>query len=350
MRFVNLIYIKLYARLFHVSQDILDVILNFSILKQFHLPIWFLVFGLSLPFPAHAKELYLRYEAYWGGLHIADFALSLINTPNTFEHRFHLESRGLTRFFSNLAAKAVSRGKIIQPPVQSVAGSRQNGHLKNAAADLTLANLNRAKTYVAETYRTEYTNKRHFRWVNIDFGTPTQPAKAVTGTKPIPGREDRWNPKEKGPEVLDRVEARFRTSVNDPITLVPQLMEIVRTHLNGGPKSGLAKGFDGRRRFDMNITYLGPVRRTIAGIRQDTYRVRLIPNPVAGFKNRHKMLWNNAAYDFYLARDGSFAPLANRSGGSRTRVDHGGTVQPRMCCESRRRLSEDPILGSNIRA
>lgn len=300
MRFVKLIYIKLYARLFHVSQDILDNILNFSRFSQFCLLLSMLAFAIVLPAKAHAKELHMRYEAYWGGIHIADFALSITNSGDSFEHRFHLESRGLTRYFTHLAAQAVSKGKIIAPP----APLSESSDIQSAAADLTLSN-----TFVADTYRTEYTNKRHFRWVEINFYGAHKPAEAITGTRPVPGREDSWNPKDKGPEVLDRVEPSFRIGVNDPITLVPQLMDIARTHLEGGPKSGIAKGFDGRRRFDMNITYIGPVKRTIGGVLHDTYRVRLIPNPVAGFKNRHKTLWNNAAYDFYLARDGSFAPL-----------------------------------------
>ena len=262
--------------------------------------------------------MHLRYEAYWGGFHIADFALSIVDSDTSFEHRFHLESRGLTRYFSNLSAVAVSKGRIIQPPSSVMSA----GPISNAAADMT-----QAETYIAETYRTEYTNKRHFRWVEIDFGQPGSAANAVTGTSPIAGREDRWNPKDKGPEVLDRVEPEFRIGVNDPITLVPQIMAIVRAHMAGGPKTGVAKGFDGRRRFDMNITYLGTAKRTILEVVHDTYRVRIKPNPVAGFKKRHKTLWNNAAYDFYLSRDGNFTPLQI------VPVDHGPVLTMVKVCD-----------------
>lgn len=254
---------------------------------------------LTLPSGAWAKDLHLRYEGYWGGLHIADFTLSLLRTDETFENRFHLETRGLTRFFSNLSAKATSRGQIITPPPQI------NGHpaIDNAAA------LPQPDTYVAETYRTEYTNRKHQRWVDIAFGDPGVAAKAVTGTSPTPGYEDNWDPKDKGPEVLEKVDPEFRMGVNDPISLVPQIIAIVKAHLHGGPESGIARGFDGRRRFDMGVLHMGQVKRTIAGKVYDTYRVRITPTPVAGFKNRHKTLWNNAPYDFYLSRDGDFAPL-----------------------------------------
>jgi len=284
----------------------------------FYRKIGLMAFAIALPLNAQAEDLHLRYEANWGGIHVADFTLSLIKEGDSFENRFHLESRGLTRYFTNLSAIATSRGRIVKPPKPM---DGLNG-IRNGAADMALA-----ETYIAETYRTEYTNKKHFRWVDIAFGAPGIAAKAVTGTRPTPGREDRWNPKEKGPEVLEKVDPEFRTGVNDPITLIPQIIAIVRAHLIGGPESGVAKGFDGRRRFDMHITHLGAKQRTIAGVLHDTYRVRIVPNPVAGFKNRHKTLWNNSAYDFYLSRDGRFAPLQI------VPVNHGPVLTMVAACE-----------------
>jgi len=248
---------------------------------------------------AWAAEIHLRYEAKWGGLHVADFALSLQNGGDAFENRFHLETRGMTRYFTNMAVRAKSRGRIVAPPAPANGASQ----VANAAG----AHL--APTYMAENYRTEYTNKKHFRWVDIAFGQNGEPATAVTGTKPIPGRESDWNPDEKGPEALEKVDAKYLVGVNDPITMIPQMMAMVRAHLSGGPKSGMVKGFDGRRRFDMDVTYLGPATREIAGVKRQTYHVRVLPTPVAGFKERQKVLWNGAAYDFYLSRDGRFVPL-----------------------------------------
>jgi len=243
--------------------------------------------------------IHLRYEAKWGGLHVADFTLSLLNGGDTYENRFHLETRGLTRYFTNMGVTAKSVGRIIQPPA-AIDGSPS---VDNAA------DAPQAQTYLASHYRTEYTNKKHFRWVDITFNEAPEPAEAVTGTAPVKGREDKWNPKDKGPEVLDRVEPEHRIGVNDPITLIPQMIAVVRSHLTGGSKLGVVKGFDGRRRFDMHITYMGLASRTVTDTRHETYRVRIDPKPVAGFKKRHKVIWNNAAYDFYLSRDGRFIPL-----------------------------------------
>ncbi len=258
----------------------------------------------ALPLCANASAttqsaMHLRYEANWGGLHVADFTLSLLNGGETYENRFHLETRGLTRYFTNMGVTAKSVGRIIRPP----AAMQHGASVDNAA------NAPQTETYLASHYRTEYTNKRHFRWVDITFNEAPEPAEAITGTSPIKGREANWNPKEKGPEVLDRVEPEQRIGVNDPITLIPQMIAVVRSHLTGGSKLGVVKGFDGRRRFDMHITYMGPATRTVGDTRHETYRVRIDPQPVAGFKKRHKVLWNNAAYDFYLSRDGQFVPL-----------------------------------------
>jgi len=262
------------------------------------------LFGFSADAGAATQDAtHLRYEAKWGGLHVADFTLSLLNGGETYENRFHLETRGLTRYFTNMGVTAKSVGRIIQPLAP------QSGLTNGSTAVGNGANAPQAETYLSSHYRTEYTNKKHFRWVDITFNQAPDPATAVTGTAPIKGREANWNPKEKGPEVLDRVEPDQRIGVNDPITLIPQLIAVVRAHMSGGSKLGVVKGFDGRRRFDMRITYMGLASRTVGDTRHETYRVRIDPQPVAGFKERHKVIWNNAAYDFYLSRDGRFLPL-----------------------------------------
>ena len=255
--------------------------------------------AVAQPSSADARELHLSYEANWGGLHVADFSLSLINGGDTFENRFHLETRGLTRYFTKMSVNANSVGRIVSPPPPQDA----NDSVGNAASDAL------TETFVSAQYRTEYTNKRHFRWVDIAFGEDGTPAQASTGTAPVKGRESNWNPAEKGPEILKRVKEQYRIGVNDPITMVPQMMAMVRAHLQGGPASTIAKGFDGHRRFNMDVTYQGLATRTVGRVKHDTYHVRIVPRPVAGFKKRHKTLWNNASYDFYLSRDGDFVPL-----------------------------------------
>lgn len=241
---------------------------------------------------AQQSETHLLYAAYWGGLHVADFSLSSIHNARSFENRFRLETRGLTRLFSNFSATASSNGKRISAPPS-------NGPSAAPGADL----------YLPSRYRADYRSSKHQRWVTIGFPPGNRPAYASTGTRPIAGKEAKWNPKDKGPEVLEKVVAAMRIGVVDPISAINQLQAGIKGHLEGGPANFTLKGFDGRRRFDLDVQYLGPATRIVFERPFDTYHVRVMPRPVAGFKKRHKILWKDSAFDFYLSRDGRFTPI-----------------------------------------
>ncbi|MBF0248327.1 MAG: DUF3108 domain-containing protein [Alphaproteobacteria bacterium] len=231
--------------------------------------------------PARGEALHLAYEANWGGLHVADFTLSLDQRDGVYENRLRLETRGVTRYFSNFSMTAEGQGRIDAHPASHVAGH----------------------------YRTEYLNAKHFRWLDIVFTPATLPAQSKTGTQPLPDRPDAWNPRDKGPETLDDVPEAERIGVLDPLALVSEMRLKVREHFAGGPSTWVLKGFDGRRRFDMTLAYLGPATRTIGERVRETYRVRVTPTPLAGFKKRHEEIWKSSPYDFYLSRDGAFVPL-----------------------------------------
>ena len=228
---------------------------------------------------------HLLFEVYWGGLHVADLTLSMQNHDGKFDNRLKVETRGFARFVSNLALKASSSGKVVDGEI-----------------------------YLPAKYRTDYSNRKHFRWVEILFpyetdGAKTDPAEATTGTRPLPGKLKKWNPKDKGPEKLDKVSDEMLLGVVDPVTAIVQSISGIGEHLKGGPDHFTIKGFDGRRRFDFDVEYLGLATRTVGDKKHNTYHMRITPRPVAGFKKRHKKFWTGAAFDFYLSRDGSFAPI-----------------------------------------
>ena len=232
-----------------------------------------------------SKATHLLYEAYWGGLHVADLSLSLHNHNDKFDNRLKLETRGLARLISNMALNASSSGKVMA-----------------------------AGTYAPDKYRTDYSNRKHFRWVEILFpsdadGVKAGPAEAHTGTRPLPGKKEKWNPKDKGPEKLDKVADEMLLGVVDPVTALVQSISGIEEHLKGGPDHFSIKGFDGRRRFDVDVEYLGLATRIVGDKKHNTYHMRITPRPIAGFKKRHKIFWSGAAFDFYLSRDGSFAPI-----------------------------------------
>ncbi len=254
-------------------------------------------------------EAHLYYEAYWGGAHVADFTFSQRSESSdadggTYESRFHLETRGMTRWLTDFSAVVTTRGRWLASP---------NGSAEQATTFVTAAAAPAAKTHLPGQYRSRSVSSKHLRWVDIDFPhsdqEPGEPAHATTGTKPNPDSPDNWNPKDAGPEKLEKVSGAQRIAVMDPLSAAMQLMVGIEAHLGGGPQQFIIKGFDGRRRFNLNVEYLGPATRTVNRKEYNTYHVRVMPEPIAGFKKRHRKLWTGAAFDFYLLRDGSFMPV-----------------------------------------
>jgi len=273
---------------------------------------------------------HLLYEAYWGGLHVADFSLSMEKKDGSFGNFFKLETRGLTKFLSNISVVAESRGKVMTGP-NGQNGTNDNIGITgsgNGAAASAVGDL-----YLPSKYRTDYSNVRHFRWVEILFPydseeTIDQPAQAMTGTRPLPDKPEKWKPEDEGPEKLDKVKDEMLFGVVDPLTALVQSLSGVALHLKGGPNHFSIKSFDGRRRFDFDVDYLGVASRVVNKVSHETYHIRVTPRPVAGFKEKHKIFWEQSVFDFFLARDGSFAPIQI------VPVKHGPVLSLKSVCNS----------------
>lgn len=277
-----------------------------------------------------AGTTHLLYEAYWGGMHVADFTLSMETKDGSFDNSFILETKGFTKFISNLSIKANSYGKLIAPP-NGANGNGQSAGITgsgNGAAGGVVG-----VTFLPSKYRTDYSNTKHIRWVEILFPyasteTIDQPAKATTGTKPLAEKSDKWSPEDEATEKLDKVKDEMLFGVVDPLTALVQSLSGVAVHLNGGPDHFSIKSFDGRRRFDFDVDYLGLASRVVNEVSHETYHIRITPRPIAGFKERHKIFWTGAAFDLYLARDGSYAPIQI------VPVKHGPVLNLKSVCNS----------------
>lgn len=241
-------------------------------------------FALLLAWPAEAQEIHLRYTAYWGGLHAADFALSIVDlaapvTEVETANEFRLETRGVMDWIARIRLKAVTRAKVVTAPP----------FLK------------------ALDYDVAYTSRTHDRVIQVDFTGPRALSRFFdTKTGKALSIEDE---NKDGFAEADIPPAELE-NVMDPLTGLTEAIRRVRHHLNaGGPATFRLRGFDGRRRFDMDGEYLGTALRTIDEKQRDTYWMRLTARPIAGFKTRHRILWNDSAFDLYLSRDGRFVPL-----------------------------------------
>lgn len=214
--------------------------------------------------PARAAE-HLRYEAYWGGLHAADFALTLDEGAGKKSHWFRLETQGVIDWLIKLRVEA-----------ESIPG---------------------------ESYRVHYTNRRRERSLEVRYDEETGEARSAITTH---SRSEDDTDEATETSGLD---AEFRTGVTDPLGGLIEALVRVRSHLEGGDKTFTIPVFDGRRRFDMDGEVLGTAVRTIGDERHPVYRLRLTTRPLAGFRKSHRVLWGGSAFDLYVTRDGRFVPL-----------------------------------------
>jgi hypothetical protein len=228
-------------------------------------------------------ETHLRFEAYWSGLHMADFVLSLRNGGKAYDNAFRLKTRGLADLFLRLRIKAGTRG-------EARTGATENGNGAHAPS----------------LYRVEYTSRRRQRSVKVAFENGE--ARPTIRTQGATEEEDR--------EKEEKVAARFRSGVIDPLTALAEIFQRAGARLKGGPAEFRLAVYDGRRRFDLEGEFRGRVMRTVLHREYDLYHVRVRARPIAGFKDSHKELWNEQAYDIYLSTNGSLLPIQIMSTGN----------------------------------
>lgn len=221
---------------------------------------------------ASAQAFHLRYEAHWGGLHAADFALSIQAEKPEYEDWFLLRTRGFTDFISRLAIEARGEGK-----------APDGAPLRPAA------------------YRVDYTNRWRSRSMTIAYDPKGGEAHSTLVTHQAD---------EEDGEEKDELPREHRLGVIDPLTGLAEAIRRLRAHLEkDGPREFRIAMFDGRRRFDLDGEFQGGLTKDILGKRHEVYRLRLVTRAIAGFKERFKGIWDGSAFDVYLSRDGRYLPL-----------------------------------------
>ena len=234
--------------------------------------------------PAGAAETHLRYEVMWGGLHAAEFALSLNDSATTYANRFHLETRGIADWLLRLRVSVTGHGEA------------------PAAASL-----------IPRAYRVGYSNRRRQRVVSLHFDEKTgEVSPVVESDSPVDG-DDARPPDDDEATVISR---DLRLGVLDPLSAFVETLRRVRRHLNGEPADFRLAVYDGRRRFDLEGAYAGKVRRTILGVRRELHRMRLKTIPVAGFRRTQRILWDGTTFDVFLGTDGRLLPVQIMSVGA----------------------------------
>jgi len=223
---------------------------------------------------ALSDATHLRYEAWWGGLYAAEFTLTLSDGGSAYEAAFSLGTRGLLDWLIGLDLEATSTGET-------------------------------GDGLTPEIYRSKYRSNSREGTTTIAFDPGTGEATVSRNVVFFELRE---------PETDDparpQVPADLRTGVLDPLSAFAEAIDRLRRHEDPVAVEPFTVAiFDGKRRFDMSGEMLGLMRHEVEGRTTEAYKLRLTTRPLAGFRERTRMLWDDTVFDVYVSADGRFVPL-----------------------------------------
>ena len=274
-----------------------------------------LVLLLAGPAAAHAADdgRYLRYEVYWGGLHAADFALSLDREGDAYRHEFRMRSSGITDWLFKLDITARSQGRVHAsgPPLP-------------------------------ESYRTDFVN----RWRNGLVDIRYQPGH---GDGPATMTVTEWaDPPRRADDDDDRADVvgeEARAGALDPLAAFTEAVRLAGQRLAAGNGEFRLKVFDGRRRFDLVGTPLGMGNLNVLGQPRQVQRMRLRTEPVAGFNGRQQTLWNERVFEVFFVPsatpDGEPVPVRIAADGMGPVINLTAACTERAACSVGPRAAED---------
>ncbi|HEY1720205.1 MAG TPA: DUF3108 domain-containing protein [Magnetospirillaceae bacterium] len=213
--------------------------------------------------PARAAEPVTLYmQGWWGGLKGADIQFTIDEENGGWQSRFAIRGAGMVRWLTKLEAEAGGHGKL------GPGGDQPDSYTQHVVSN-----------------KSERTVELAFR------GDPP------TGSR-ISDRETYIDPTQQArdPEnVPDLPEAQRRDTM-DPIAAILSLGHRAVT----GDKHFTLPVYDGRRRFDLEVTVTGPNHHGLLGTQTNTIDAVAIVHPIGGFKPYHMKLWTNAKFDVYL--------------------------------------------------
>ncbi|MDA0675146.1 MAG: DUF3108 domain-containing protein [Proteobacteria bacterium] len=221
----------------------------------------------------HAPHVFNgRYIAQWGGLHTADFTLSLDHNARSYLADFELRTRSIFNWLTGLDLKAGASGA---PDQTADPGS--------LLAPKRFQVLSRSKWRSMQTV------------VEFEDGLAEASIQTLATYAAIS------NEHAQDDEPLD---AEYRINVVDPLSALVEAIAHVRRHLaEGGDKTVAIPVFDGRRRFDALVTYQGPAERTLGGRKRAVHIARVQIKPVAGFRAKKLDFWKDVAFEAVLSQN-----------------------------------------------
>jgi hypothetical protein len=232
------------------------------------LPAVVLFFCLAAAGARAEDTRYLRYEVYWGGLHAADFALTLHYDKGRYDHDFEMRSSGIAQWLLKLDVTARSQGRMEAPGVP-----------------------------LPEAYRTDFVNRWRNGMIGVRYGLG--PDNQPLGTTVIdwsdpPRRNDDED------TLSGALDDETRAGALDPLAAITEAVHRSAAWLTTRQGEFRIRVFDGRRRFDFVGTPMTPVSMDVLGQRRVVQRLQLHTEPVAGFNDRMLSAWNGRVFEISL--------------------------------------------------
>ena len=228
------------------------------------------VFVLAvIPSFAVAETFSVKYIADWNGLNVGEMTVMLDQNNTDYTYKVILDSVGLVRTFTNYRSENMATGKIV------------NGKP------------------VPGTFFTEWWRKKEHQQVTVIYKNGGKIA------------EETANPPEKRPK-RPIVEPKYKNNTLDTVTSALWARERIRELVESKPsypQKFTMPVFDGRRRFDVELTINGYKKKKYAGKEEDLLEIVFYRTPVNGFNEKEllRMKQQDPTVIFYL--DNNYIPV-----------------------------------------
>lgn len=197
-----------------------------------------LLFSLLFVSPSSAKEVFLTYHLFLGGIHANEFALTANIVNNRYKLTSHSKTVGLFDFMIGFTSKAVTEG---------IVDNREVRPLKHRADNYWLGD---------------------YRKVRIDYSDWQHPLVTTTPSAAEDGR--------------DSVPPKLTGMTIDPLSAA---LNITTTILPVGLEREL-KVFDGRRRYNLQISSIGVENVNTPAYHGPATRIDITLERIAGFSSK----------------------------------------------------------------
>lgn len=206
----------------------------------------------------------LSFQAYWGGLDAAEIAFSAEQQDGRYHGHLSIHTHGLTHFMTGLSVESDGWGTVT------------------------------ASGFHPDSFSQSTRSKDKTRRVDMRFVAEGELAEKVLD------EERRADSSLLPPDPDDNppLPEQLRRHVLDPVTA---LFEMGRRAM-AGEGSFVLPVCDGRRRYDLQVTAVGPAHHDIGGKTYDTLDLRAVMKPLFGFKPRYLDFWTDAGFDVYVGR------------------------------------------------